>query len=262
MVHTLSYCGSLVKDQDYDRFLITLMMPASKREDLFALFAFNHEIAKTREVVSETQLGLIRLQWWRDQVANIYAGGKVPEHEVLEPLSKAILGRGLSREYFEGLIYAREFDLEDVLPSSLEGLLNYADFTSTPLLNLALEILGHDPVQVAVQPIAINYALMGILRAVPFFASQRRCLLPENLMAKYGVKKLYEMKPQGDLPGLVRELAGEFVPGLKSHIRFLKLSNGLARMYKQQLRGCGFDVFHPKMRMPPPFKALRLFLNF
>lgn len=234
------------------------MMPYAAREDLFALFAFNHEIAKTREVVSETQLGLIRLQWWRDAIANIYDGGKVPEHEILQPLAKAILGRGLTREYFDRLIYAREFDLEDVLPSSVEGTLNYADFTSMPLMKLALEILGFDPAQEAVQPVAINYALMGIIRAVPFFAVHRRCLLPESLMGKYGVKRLYEGKPQGDLTGLVRELSSEFVQGLRPRVPFLRLSNALAGMYYGQIKGCGFDPFHPRMRIPPGFKALRL----
>lgn len=237
------------------------MMPAAVREDLFALFAFNHEIAKTREVVSETQLGLIRLQWWRDQVANIYAGGKVPEHEVLQPLSKAILGRGLSQEHFDKLIYAREFDLEDVMPASVEGLINYADFTSAPLMNLALQVMGENPGDYAIQPVAVNYALAGILRAVPFFAAHRRCMLPENLMEKYGVKKLYDLKPQGDLPGVIRDVAEHFVPGLRPTQSFLKLSDALARMEMRRLKGCGFNPFDKNAQKPLPFKALRLVLS-
>ena len=72
MAKTLSYCGQVVRDQDRDRFLLSLFAPADRREALWALFAFNHEIAKTREVVTEMQLGLIRLQWWREQVTNIF----------------------------------------------------------------------------------------------------------------------------------------------------------------------------------------------
>lgn len=258
MGNTLSYCGRLVKDQDPDRFLIALMMPAPFREDLFALFAFNHEIAKTREVVGETQLGLIRLQWWRDQIGNIYGGGAVPEHEVLQPLSKAIRDYNLTQDYFDRLIYAREFDLEDVWPSSVEGTLNYADFTSAPLMKLALQILGEEPESMVVQPVAINYALAGIIRAVPFFAMQSRCVLPESLMAKYGVRKLYDLKPEGDLPGVIRELSENFAQGLRPVNRYLKLSDALARMYMRQVRFCGFNPFHTRLRLPPPFKALRL----
>ena len=183
MEKTLSYCGQIVRDYDPDRFLLSMFAPATVREDLWALFAFNHEIAKTREVVTETQLGLIRLQWWREAIAALYGEQTergVPEHEVVRPLAEAIKRHNLPREHFDKLIYAREFDLEDVLPGNLEGLLNYADFTTTPLMKLAVQICGDDPEMELVQPVAVNYALMGILRAVPTHARQRRCYLPED----------------------------------------------------------------------------------
>ncbi len=84
---TFSYCGELVRRHDPDRFLLTLFAPASMRESLFALYAFNYEIAKTRETVTETQLGLIRLQWWRDAISAIYDRGDVAAHHVLTPLA-------------------------------------------------------------------------------------------------------------------------------------------------------------------------------
>src|SRR5688572_600358 len=140
MKSSLSYCGQHVRGNDPDRFLLSMFAPPERREALWALFAFNHEIAKTREVVSETQLGLIRLQWWRDAITKIYEGGDVPEHEILKVLAPAILEHNLSRDHFNTLVYAREFDLENVCPANMDGLLSYADFTSTPLMNLALKI--------------------------------------------------------------------------------------------------------------------------
>ena len=122
MTQPLSFCGSLVKAYDPDRFLLTMFVPeqvrdpsspaaTTRREALWALFAFNHEIAKTRAVVSEPQLGRIRLQWWRDEIERIYSGSVVPEHEVLKPLAAAIRAHDLPREDFETLITAREADL-------------------------------------------------------------------------------------------------------------------------------------------------------
>ena len=64
----LSYCGQEVRKYDKDRFLTALFAPADRREALFALYAFNLEIAKTREVVTEPVLGQIRLQWWYDAI--------------------------------------------------------------------------------------------------------------------------------------------------------------------------------------------------
>jgi NADH dehydrogenase [ubiquinone] 1 alpha subcomplex assembly factor 6 len=67
----LSELGRMVRRHDRDRFLTTLFAPAAERQALLALYAFNHEVAKTREVVSEPMLGRIRLQWWRDSLDQI-----------------------------------------------------------------------------------------------------------------------------------------------------------------------------------------------
>jgi NADH dehydrogenase [ubiquinone] 1 alpha subcomplex assembly factor 6 len=257
---TLGYCGQLVKAQDGDRFLLSMFAPPDRREALWALFAFNLEIAKTREVVSETQLGLIRLQWWREAIGKIYDSGEVLEHEVIKPLAAAINAYDLPRDQFETLIYAREFDLEDTLPGNIEGLLNYADFTSAPLLMLALKICDVNTDAEPVRPVAVNYALVGILRAVPFHARSRRCLLPEDLMKAHGqsVNKLFEMKPADGLPLIVRAVWEQRVTGIKTENRLLKAANGLAGQYFGQIKGARFDVFNPKLRQEPPFKALRL----
>src|ERR1700722_5755639 len=138
----LSYCGEMVRKHDPDRFLLSLFFPEERREALWALYAFNHEIARTRELVTETRLGLVRLQWWRGALAATYENRPPPKHQVVDPLCEAIKAYRLPHETLEALIFAREFDLEDRAPAALDGLVHYADFTSTPLLNLALLIEG------------------------------------------------------------------------------------------------------------------------
>ena len=261
MKQNLSYCGELLREYDPDRFLVAMLMPAAAREALFALFAFNHEIAKTREVVSETQLGMIRLQWWRDAIKGIYEEGMVLEHEVVKPLVVAIEAYDLPRELFDKLIYAREFDLEDVLPGNVEGLVNYAEFTCAPLIELAMRVLGDDVEGEPVNIVAVNYALSGVLRAVPFYARNRRCLLPEGLMVKHGqsVNQLFEYKRSEGLPRVIEAVAEQVVPGVKAGSKFLRASQVLAEMYAGQVRKCGYDVFHARMVVEPGFKALRVF---
>ncbi len=86
---TLSYCAAEVRRFDPDRYLCALFAPPGRREDVFALYAFNVEIARTRESVSEPMLGMVRLQWWRDAIAAIY-GGTPPRHEVLGASAAAV----------------------------------------------------------------------------------------------------------------------------------------------------------------------------
>ena len=58
-----------MREADKDRFLATLFAPAKYRRALFALYAFNVEIARVRELAREPMPGEIRLQWWRDVFA-------------------------------------------------------------------------------------------------------------------------------------------------------------------------------------------------
>ena len=144
MQDNFNYCRQLVKDYDYDRYLISLCAPKAVQKYIWALLAFNYEISKTREIVTETQLGLIRLQWWREEIDKIYTGQAFKDNQILPALAEAIKEKELSKDSLETLLYAREFDLEDVAPENLEGLVSYADFTNTPLLRLMAQICGHD----------------------------------------------------------------------------------------------------------------------
>jgi NADH dehydrogenase [ubiquinone] 1 alpha subcomplex assembly factor 6 len=261
--NTLSYCGELVRQNDHDGFLISLFAPATVREDIWSVLAFNHEITKTRAVVSESTLGLIRLQWWRDQIAAIYAGAPVPAHEVLMPLAKAIQTHSLKHTDFEMLIHAREFDLEDVLPGNLEGLMNYADFTTTPLLKILVSITGDEPDVLPAQPVGINYGLAGILMAAPYHARAGRCYWPEDLLIHHGLTKedFYNFeKPQG-FSEVVKKICGAQVKGISIENRVLRAADISSDIYFSRLKSLKYNIFSPNMAVPPPFKALRLTLR-
>ena len=86
----LSYCAEEVRRNDRDRFLTALFAPTHLREHLYTLYAFNIEISKTREVVNETMLGAIRLQWWREAIEAIYQKNPVREHAVVTALKSTI----------------------------------------------------------------------------------------------------------------------------------------------------------------------------
>ena len=259
----LPYCGELVQKHDPDRFLQTMFMPADVREDLWALFAFNHEIAKTREVVSDSTLGLIRLQWWRDAIKGIYEDGVYQDHEVIKPLAAAIKKHDLPREHFDKLAYAREFDLEGLSPGNVEGLLNYADFTTQPLFKLALIISGADPDQHVVQPVAINYALAGVLRATASFARQHRFYLPEDLMTTYNVSKehFFEEQSRENLQSVIKDVLDAKLSVTKPSHPFLRSAEAISEIYFKQIKGAGYDILNPKLGIEPPLKVLRVFLR-
>lgn len=75
---------------DEDRWISSRYAKLDERRSLVALYAFNIELARVRLVVSETTLGAIRFQWWREALDEIRAGGPVRKHDVVQALAAKV----------------------------------------------------------------------------------------------------------------------------------------------------------------------------
>lgn len=185
----ISAVAALVRQHDRERYQTALFAPSSRREALFALYAFNYEIARVREIVTTPMLGQIRLQWWRDVIDVAYAGGPPRHHVAAAPLAAMIGDYSPSRGLFDRLIDAREQDLADEPPATLAALEDYATASSASLLRLALEILGirEEAASAAAHHVGIAYALTGLLRAMAFHARAGRSYIPQDIAAETGL---------------------------------------------------------------------------
>lgn len=275
----MDYLSTLVARDDRDRFLTAQFAPLPVRADVLALYAFNIEVAKIKESVSESLVGAMKLQWWRDTVATLYgqaSGGALaaapqapPQpkgNPVVEALAGAIARHGLTRGYFEALLDARARDLEEDPPTDVMELEAYAEGTSASLTLLALEALGvrDEASRAAGRHAGIAWALTGLLRAVLFHARVNRFLLPADLMAKaalsaYDVK---ERKNAARIAGVVAEIAAIAAAHLvkaravraqvdRRAIPAL-LPAVLADGYLTALARSGFDVFDPRHGLQRP----------
>jgi phytoene synthase len=256
---------------DYDRFLVSLLAPPERREALWALIVFNHEIAKTREVVSEATLGQIRLQWWRDAIDEIYDSAP-RRHEVIDALAPAVAAHGLDRSHFHTLIDTREWDLQDAAPPSLEELERYCANTNAPLIRLQLQALdiADAAAHRAAEPIGTAYGLTGLLRALPVHARQRRVYLPTKLVEEVAVEmgQLFELKPHEGLRHAVRRLAQraeDILAAARDDARAVPkgartplMLGALADSHLKVLRKADYDVFDPRVGMAHPWRQLAL----
>ena len=132
---------SELRERDYDRYLALLFAPARAQGSLAALYAFHHEISKTAESVSQPMTGLIRLQWWRDAVTELYVG-QVRAHAAVQALAATVKAHGLPRDALIAMIDAREQDLEETPFANKDALLSYCDATAGQLMRLCLRVLG------------------------------------------------------------------------------------------------------------------------
>ena len=88
----IAACAALVQKADPDRFAATMAAKPAAREKLLPIYAFNVEVARAPWVTQESMIAEMRLQWWRDALEEIKAGGMVRRHEVVTPLALVLDG--------------------------------------------------------------------------------------------------------------------------------------------------------------------------
>jgi phytoene/squalene synthetase len=205
----VAYCLEQIRRFDRDRFLVVLAAPRSVAPDLAVLAAFNLELALIRDSVSETMLGLIRLQWWREAIAGLFEGTP-RRHAVVSALAEILARRPLPRARFDRMIDARERDLDPEPPADFAALESYAAETSGNLVALMLGVAGLDGEAETFAELArhagIATGLVGALRSTLYLAGRRRTMLPVSVVEEAGVslQDLYELRPQ---PALNRAAA-------------------------------------------------------
>ncbi|MBL4790107.1 MAG: squalene/phytoene synthase family protein [Kordiimonadaceae bacterium] len=186
--HNADYCRNLVRGDDKERYLASLYAPSKARRGLWALFAFNQELAKIRENVSDLTLGSIRLQWWGEVLSELESGTvrKQPVIAELEVITKIPQVLGLLRKMVE----AREIDMFEKGTANLAALKSYASGAGGALHEAAFRVVGaHDSVQgpdegaAIAQAIGTAWSLMGLLRALPYHWQSGRTYMPEDLHA-------------------------------------------------------------------------------
>lgn len=215
-------CRTLVRAEDRDRYISVLFAPSAKRKHLFALYAFNAEIARVPEQVREPMMGELRLQWWRDAVDG-HAAGDASRNPVANALIDTIKSCNLSRAYVHELLDARAFDFYSEPMQSLERLETYLDSTSVSLLRLALQIL--DGEKTSGNSAAIHagraYALAGLLRRFAPHAARGRIFLPPlDVLARHGASA-------------EDAVSGEATPALRAALRETR---DLARFHLAEAR--------------------------
>ena len=271
----LTALASEVRRYDRDRFLCSLFAPADRRDDLLALYAFNAALARVRETVTEPLLGEIRLQWWRDSIAAIY-DGKSQHDPTLNALSGAVGRRGLSRPRLEKLIDGRSRDLDDRSFETLDALIDYTEATSSSLIAVALEVLGAgetEAVREAGRHVGIAWALIGLLRAIPYHSASGRRYLPDDVALMVGMDLSHQPLRQGSEPlgraiARVAQVAVEHLTAARRYRGVLPrsavaalLPATLADSDLKTLARCDYDPFDARVQSGGGGRLLRLWMN-
>ena len=178
---------AIARAGDPDRALSALFAPRDERADLFALYAFNVELARVAEQVSEPELGAIKLQWWREAIDKA-ASGETTGHPVADAFGDVVRRRALAPERIAALIDARAFDVAPRIMPDLASLEAYLRDTAGALFVLSASILGvqNGVVEQAAHAAGLAYGLTGLMRALPVHAAGGRLYLPADALRRHG----------------------------------------------------------------------------
>ncbi len=204
-----AFCAELVRTHDFTRYASTLFLPSELRRGLLALYAFNVEVSRVRDMVSQPLPGEIRLQWWTDMLAGRGHGG-VEGNPVAAELLRVIRDMALPVEPLLRLVEEHLFDLyNDPMPtmSALEGYLND---TTSALFVIAARIAGplSDDTEHLARHAGLALGLAQVMARLPLDASRRQLFVPLQVLTMYG-------------SSMEEVFAGKGSPGLRAALRHL-----------------------------------------
>jgi phytoene synthase len=183
-----AFCADLVRSHDFARYAATIFVPADVRRGLLALYAFNVEISRVRDQVTQALPGEIRMQWWSDLLAG-HAHGGAEGNPVAAELMQVIRAADLPVEMLSHLIEEHQFDLyNDPMPTmaALEGYLNE---TASALFALAARIAGGPPspeLDHLARHAGLAQGFVQVIAMLPHDAPRRQLFLPQQVLAQHG----------------------------------------------------------------------------
>ena len=218
------FCADLVRAHDFARYASTLFMPAAQRRALLALYAFNVEIFRVREQISQPLPGEIRLQWWTDMLAGAGHGG-VEGNPVAAELLLAIRNWDLPVERLSRLVDEHQFDLYNDPMPTMAALEVYINDTAAALFALGARIAGSqsDEIEHLARHAGLAQGMAQVLLALPLDASRRQLFVPLQLLESNGcdLEEVFAGKQTPKLRAALDQLIGEAQAHLKAALALL-----------------------------------------
>uniref|UniRef100_A0A8C5RUR1 NADH dehydrogenase (ubiquinone) complex I, assembly factor 6 n=1 Tax=Laticauda laticaudata TaxID=8630 RepID=A0A8C5RUR1_LATLA len=249
------YCLDLLRKRDYESFLCALLLPAESRASVLALRAFNVELAQIRDSVTEKTIGLMRIEFWRNAVEDIYQDNP-PQQPVAIELWK-------------------EKNLDDRAYRDISELETYAENTQSALLYLTLETLGVRDIHAdhAASHIGKAQGIVTCLRATPYHASRRKVFLPMDICMLHGISQedFIRNNEAKKIKDIVFDIASQAHVHLEHARSFKKnvpakafpafLCTVAVADYLHKIQKADFNIFHPSLHQKSTLLPLRLYIR-
>ncbi|KAI8969643.1 isoprenoid synthase domain-containing protein [Trametes punicea] len=264
-----AYCKDMVRKRDYESYLIGSFYPRRLQGAFFALRAFYVELASVQDNVSNSMIGKMRMQFWRDAIKSI-ADGRPPRHPIALALHDASQRANLPAYHLRRIIDARDAELHTPTHLTLDSLRAHAESTASTFLYLLLSLLNLSSSSTfshAASHLGIAQCIAVLLRALPYHASKGRMVIPAETTARHGVRQEDVFRRGGGADG-ISDAVFEFATVANDNLlmareMFKSLGDGSGKVpeaampvflygiptgdYLGRLEAVNFDAFHPSL---------------
>ncbi|XP_025778266.1 NADH dehydrogenase (ubiquinone) complex I, assembly factor 6 isoform X3 [Puma concolor] len=208
-----------------------------------------------KDSVSEKTIGLMRMEFWRKTVDDIYSDNP-PQQPVAIELWKVKAKCYFKKKFFFNVYSYREKNLDDKPYRNIQELENYAENTQSSLLYLTLEILGVKDLHAdhAASHIGKAQGIVTCLRATPYHGSRRRVFLPMEICMLHGVSQ-EDFLRQNQAKN-VRDVIYDIASQAHLHLKHVALED-----YLKKIQQVDFDIFHPSLQQKNTLLPLSLYVQ-
>ena len=167
------YCAGLLRKYDSPAYTLSHFIQPHARPAYLAIRAFNIEISRIPDIVSNTTIGQMRHQFWKDTINKTF-NDNPPEEPVAVLLAAYMRDTGirLNKAWFHKIITAREQTLTRPGFVDISALEIYAESTYSTILYLTLSALPLT--SLAADHVASHIGkaagIAAVLRGVPLLA--------------------------------------------------------------------------------------------
>jgi 15-cis-phytoene synthase len=181
------YCKNKAAQSGSSFYYSFLFLPPDRRRAITALYAFCREVDDAVDEPSEASAARAALEWWRGEVARMFAGK--PEHPVTRALAPWIATFGIGEAQLNEIMDGMDMDLTQTRYIDFAGLKLYCHRVAGVVGTLAAGIFGYRNAATLdyADRLGLAFQLTNIIRDVGEDARKNRVYLPMDELKEYGV---------------------------------------------------------------------------
>ena len=165
-----------------------LFLPAPRRAAITAFYAFCREVDDVVDETSEPAVAATKLQWWRKEVVQAFAGE--PSHPVMRALVPLAAEYDIRADHLLAVIEGCQTDLDQSRFLDFAALSRYCDLVAGVVGEVAANIFGRNEAATVhyAHQLGLAMQLTNIIRDVGDDARRGRVYLPISELQQFDVK--------------------------------------------------------------------------